>query len=82
MSSFFLETTRSSQAIVGTYVTEPGTALGEGERVNLIRPTVSEITLHFPNITAGQYVNISEVCWLRLAKNDWARAEETAAIWS
>lgn len=44
-----------------TFETEPGTPLGEGQRVNLARPNLSAISIH-PNISfEGQSVGINEV---------------------
>lgn len=44
-----------------TFETVRGTPLGEGQRVNLARPTIDAIAIH-PNISfEGQSVGISEV---------------------
>lgn len=46
--------------LVGSSTTVPGTPLGEGERVNLIRPSAVSLGIHF-NLSAGAIINISEV---------------------
>ncbi|CAM9282020.1 unnamed protein product [Ectocarpus sp. 8 AP-2014] len=46
--------------LVGSSTTVPGTPLGEGERVNLIRPSAVSLGIHF-NLSAGAIVSISEV---------------------
>ena len=56
---FFFET---QDDIVGTYLTKPGTALGEPERVNVVNPVTSTIAISCENLTAaGGTVSISEV---------------------
>ncbi|CAM9348482.1 unnamed protein product [Ectocarpus fasciculatus] len=46
--------------LIGSSTTVPGTPLGEGERVNLIRPSVDGLGIYF-NMSAGAIINISEV---------------------
>lgn len=47
---------------VGTYVTKPGTPLGEPERINLLNPVASVIGIRCSNLTAiGGTLDISEV---------------------
>lgn len=46
--------------LVGSSTTVPGTSLGEGERVNLIRPSAVSLGIHF-NLSVGAIVSISEV---------------------
>lgn len=45
---------------VGSYVTMPGTDLGAGQRLNLPRPEAQGIGI-LPNLTANQWIDISEV---------------------
>ncbi|CBJ30778.1 hypothetical protein Esi_0215_0016 [Ectocarpus siliculosus] len=52
--------TTYADELVGSSTTVPGTPLGEGERVNLIRPLTVSLGIHF-NLSAGAIVSISEV---------------------
>eukprot|EP00903_Cladosiphon_okamuranus_P012210 g11450.t1 len=48
--------------VVGTYLTKPGTPLGEPERINLLYPLTSHLAISVSNLTAaGGSVGISEV---------------------
>eukprot|EP00904_Undaria_pinnatifida_P010557 jgi/Undpi1/6631/HiC_scaffold_20.g09110.m1 len=44
----------------GSFVTTPGLALGESQRLNLPRPEAQDIGIH-PNLTVNQWIDISEV---------------------
>lgn len=47
---------------IGTYVTRPGTPLGEPVRVNVLNPVTSAIGIRYDNVTAiGGTLDISEV---------------------
>lgn len=52
----------SDDYMVGSYVTKPGTPLGEPERINLLYPETTAIGILADNLTAiGGTISISEV---------------------
>lgn len=58
---FLAAVTERRQGVIGSYVTKPGTPLGEGERINMLRPSVPGIGIHFQNASALQTIDVSEV---------------------
>ena len=53
----------SDDYMIGSYVTKPGTPLGEPERINLLYPETTAIGILADNLTAigGTMISISEV---------------------